>query len=146
MFSFHAPPLALWLETSFFFSNELTSLSHWSSSKLVLNSTISGAIKFSCLLKSISSKLVSSDRVTIQHQNTIFNSHCAFLLFGKTSNELRLQFNAKQSSSTKLHFLSVTFMSPVCPVFQTEEFLRLSLNLKVFFFMVKRVIIPNQNK
>ena len=41
---------------------------------------------------------------------TIFNSQCAFLLFGKTSNELRLQFNAKQSSITKLQFLSVTYI------------------------------------
>ena len=39
-----------------------------------------------------------------------FNSQCAFLLFGKTSNELRLQFNAKQSSTTKLQFLSVTYI------------------------------------
>ena len=39
-----------------------------------------------------------------------FNSQCAFLLFGKTSNELGLQFNAKQSSTMKLQFLSVTCM------------------------------------
>ena len=41
---------------------------------------------------------------------TIFNSQCVFLLFGKTSNEFRLQFNVKQSSTTKLLLLSVPFM------------------------------------
>ena len=44
---------------------------------------------------------------------TIFNSQCAFLLFGKTNNELRLQFNAKQSSTTKLPFLSLTYIDRV---------------------------------
>ena len=39
---------------------------------------------------------------------TIFNSHCAPLLFGKISNKLRLQFNAKHSSTTKLQLSSVT--------------------------------------
>ena len=41
---------------------------------------------------------------------TIFNSHRASLLFGKISNKLRLQFNAKQSSTTKLQLSSVTYM------------------------------------
>ena len=43
---------AFWLETFVLLFQRTDSLSHWSSSQLVLNSTIGGAIKFSCLLYS----------------------------------------------------------------------------------------------
>ena len=62
---------------------------------------------------------------------TFFNSHHAFLLFGTTNNELRLQFNAKQSSTRKLQFLSIT------EIFRQSVF-------SFCYFAIQSFLVPDQ--
>ena len=68
----------------------------------------SSEMLYSNIFKNLCHLIEEQFNIEIQ---TIFNSHCVFLLFGKTSNEFRLQFNVRQSSTTKLLLQSVTPIS-----------------------------------